>query len=54
MKVWVVMGNDFPNAVFSSEAAADEYCARKKAEPPVHHGNFRRIYWRTYEFELQQ
>jgi len=44
--VFVVMGNDHPAAVFSTEAAAEEFCAAKK-----HDGNTR-IYWRVYEFTL--
>lgn len=48
-KVWVVMGNDFPDAVFSSEEKATAYCAEKKKEPSPG----ARIHWRSYEFELQ-
>jgi hypothetical protein len=53
MKVFVVMGNDFPDAVFDNEAAAENYCVGKR-------GNYKegsgigRIYWRIYEFELQE
>jgi hypothetical protein len=50
MKVYVVMGNDYPEAVFKLEAEAVKFCSDKKKErgmqKPV-------IYWRTYEFELR-
>ena len=50
MKVYVVMGNDYPEAVFKLEAQAVKFCSDKKKErgtqKPV-------IYWRTYEFELR-
>jgi hypothetical protein len=47
MEVWVVMGNDFPDAVFSTEAAADAYCAMQK-------GINSRIYWRSFDFVLDK
>lgn len=50
MKVYVVMGNDFPDCVFSTEAAAEAYCESKKAE---RREGYRRIYWRVYEFEVR-
>lgn len=52
MKVWVVMGNDFPDAVFFTKASAEAYCERKRDEPKIdpYHA---RIYWRHYEFEVQ-
>lgn len=53
MQVYVVMGNDFPDAVFDSEAAAEAYCeiqrmADKRAAAAA------TVYWRVYEFELQR
>ena len=47
----VVMGNDFPDAVFDTLAAAEAYCEKrreqdKKASPR------RMIHWRTYDFYL--
>lgn len=45
-KVFVVMGNDYPDAVFDTEAAAEAYCAKQRP-----HND--RIYWRVYEFEVQ-
>jgi hypothetical protein len=57
MKVWVVMGNDYPDAVFSSEKAADDFIAEKKREheAKAHHegGAHWKIYWRAYEFDLR-
>jgi hypothetical protein len=55
MKVWVVMGNDFPDAVFKSEAAAEKYCADKKAanHKDRQSGHGRMIYWRSYDFDLR-
>lgn len=47
MRVYVVMGNDFPDAVFSSESEADAYCARQRTENPKS-----RVYWRSYDFVL--
>jgi hypothetical protein len=61
MKVFVVMGNDFPDAAFSTEEAADHYCQQKRdAEREAHErenpgGYFvGRINWRVYEFELDE
>jgi hypothetical protein len=48
-KVYVVMGNDFPDAVFDSEAAAEAYCETKRDEKRPW---TRTIYWRVYEFTL--
>jgi hypothetical protein len=50
MKVYVVMGNDFPDCVFSTEKSAEEYCVKKKLENKLD----RLIYWRYYEFEVKQ
>lgn len=56
MKVWVIMGNDFPDAVRGSEKEADEYIdAKRKLDP--HHGvkyMTPRIHWRSYEFNLPE
>ena len=55
MKVWVVMGNDYPDSVFWTEEAANRYCEERRNEP----GNKReyggyRIYWRAYGFEVSR
>ena len=47
----VVMGNDFPSAVFSTAEKAEAYVARKKVESKK---DKRMIYWRTYEFSLDR
>lgn len=49
MTVYVVMGNDFPAGVFSTQALADAYCESQKAEDAKRGA---RIYWRVYEYEL--
>ena len=49
MKVYVVMGNDFPDAVYAKEADARAYCEFRK-QKDTEEG--RRIYWRVYEFEV--
>lgn len=55
MKVYVIMGNDYPEAVFRHKDEADAYVQLKKDEQVEHkklgHGN---IYWRSYEFELRE
>ena len=46
MKVYVVMGNDYPDAVYHNEKHAEKFCkAQKKIQP--------RIYWCVYEFEVR-
>lgn len=55
MKVWVIMGNDYPDAVFTTKASAEAYCAQKRVdnEREVKHHTQRKIYWRAYEFTVQ-
>lgn len=63
MKVFVIMGNDFPAAVVANQAAADALIAKREKEEREelirHHGEKLgklygpRIHWRSYEFELQ-
>ena len=48
MQVWVVTGNDYPVAVYDNEAAAREFCTRKKQRCDPN----RTIYWRFYEFTV--
>lgn len=58
-RVWVIMGNDFPECAFDSEAKADAFIEAKKeeqrleAEKNKQSGYGRRIYWRHYEYEVQ-
>lgn len=55
-KVYVVMCNDYPDAIFSTETAAEEYCAAKKAGLALReHSKYGpRVHWRYYEFELDR
>lgn len=58
--VYVIMGNDFPNAVFSTEAAAKKYCvdrlAADKAEAVKENRWYGtpRIYWREYAYVVDE
>ena len=54
MKVWVIMGNDYPDSVFALEEAAEKYIAGKKAERSAEARGLPRIYWRSYEFEVKK
>jgi hypothetical protein len=58
MKVYVVMGNDFPETIFGTEKGAAEFVAEKKQREDVEAKSRYRsrpmIYWRFYEFELQK
>ena len=49
MKVYVIMGNDYPDAVFSSREVAEKFVAEKKKERK---DGLTPIYWRLYEFEM--
>lgn len=55
MKVWVVMSNDFPDSVFADQENADAFvnCMEVAEKKRVRDWG-RRIYWRAYEFELQE
>ena len=48
--VYVVMSNDFPDAVFSDERKADAYVEKKRQERKPGFG--RPIFWRWYDFHL--
>lgn len=58
-KVYVVMGNDYPKTVFSTDLSAEEFCKRALAKDKAEalrlgdrdYGS-PRIYWRWYSFEL--
>lgn len=57
MKVWVVMGNDYPAAVCASAQAAEIFIDGKKSEDEERkrsEGGGPRIYWRSYEFDLRE
>lgn len=48
----VVMGNDFPEAVFDSLTAAEAFCIEKRKEGPFNPSGSNRIHWRVYDFKL--
>lgn len=54
MKVYVIMGNDYPDAVFSDKVVASAYCEKRKKEPANNTYDTPRIYWRSYEFALDE
>lgn len=54
MKVYVTMGNDYPHSVHKTEEGAEKEIKKKKAErgrssypPPL-------VYWRVYDFDLEE
>jgi len=51
MKIYVVMGNDYPDAVFTNEVVAERYCMTKRAEDLLLYVS-PRIDWRVYPFDL--
>ncbi|TDR34709.1 hypothetical protein [Aquamicrobium defluvii] len=54
MKVFVVMGNDFPAAVFTTEQAAQLCCEEESAKNEKRkRDGYGAIYWRVYSFDLQ-
>ena len=48
MKVFVIMGNDYPEKVFKHKKDADAFV---KANMKAQQGSIR-IYWRAYEYDL--
>ena len=62
-KVWVIMGNDYPDGVFDSKDKADAYVLKKQTEdrskwekeniPAKAIYYTPRIYWRHYEYEVK-
>lgn len=55
MKVWVIMGNDFPAGVKSTEAEAEAFCRVRGEMNASRLKNGRgMIYWRCYEFEVDE
>jgi hypothetical protein len=53
MKVYVIMSNDFPDAVFDNTAATEKYIEEKKSVQMNAKKTGPFIYWRSYEFELR-
>jgi hypothetical protein len=54
MQVHVVMGNDFPDRVYTDEAMAEKFCNEQMALQRRGLKSYERprIYWRVYSFEL--
>lgn len=54
MKVYVVMGNDYPAAVYADEDAAATRCREEAAKNEKRKlDGYGAIYWRYYDFDLQ-
>lgn len=52
--VYVVMGNDYPAAVYANERAASERCKVEMAKNGKRQADgYGAIYWRYYDFPLQ-
>lgn len=51
---WIIMGNDYPDRAFRSEAAAAEYVVQKQDEEVTaqRKGRPGRVYWRSMKVEL--
>jgi hypothetical protein len=54
MKVFVIMGNDFPECVFRDEFAANQFVERKKREENDTVLGYRTVYWKVYPFDLKE
>jgi hypothetical protein len=52
-QVFVVMSNDFPDAVFSTQEKADIYCKRKNAEDEKEYP-YRRIFYKHSQFTVDE
>lgn len=52
MKMFVIMGNDFPEGICSTEEKAKAVVVLKKAEEQGLTYDHPRIYWRHYEFDV--
>lgn len=54
MKVFVVMKNDYPAAVFASQALADEFIRLREQDKQLQNAQVWTgpIFWRAYDFEL--
>lgn len=55
MKVYVIMGNDYPAAVYDNEQSAKDRCDCEAAKNDVRvRDGCGKIYWRVYEFEVEK
>lgn len=56
MKVYVVMGNDYPDSVFSEEERAENYVAEKIEQDRLareRKERYTQIHWRWYAFDMR-
>jgi hypothetical protein len=53
-KMFVIMGNDYPAGICSTEAEAEKYIETKKSDTKDQAFHAPRIYWRHYDFWLDQ
>jgi hypothetical protein len=51
MRVYVVMGNNFPDAVFAKLADANAYCEVRRKEHLLSVLKVE-LYWRPYQFDV--
>jgi hypothetical protein len=56
MRVFVIMGNDFPAGVMQAREDAEKLCAEKNTADAIAADRDRRgrIYWRYYPFKLNK
>jgi hypothetical protein len=52
MKVWVLMGNDFPDSVYATKKKAEAAVKQKRIADDRNVDHYPRIYWRYYELEV--
>ncbi len=52
MRLWVLCGNDYPAAVYDSEAKAEDARAVLKAIPRTE--GYGRIHWHIHDFEVNR
>lgn len=57
-EVHVVMGNDYPDSVFSTAEAAEKYCAERRAADKKRNNLegkrfYPTVYWRVYSFPVR-
>ena len=53
-KTYVVMANDFPDSVFSSEKKAEAYCDNQRNNDKPKSVYSPRVYWRIHEFIIDE
>ncbi len=59
-QIWVVMGNDYPDSVFSTQERASQKIKevrggnRRSSLGDFGYDEANRVYWRYFEFELDK